>query len=116
MVTQIRESIFRFVADRKLSGERVVIWGAGGKGLSMLAAADLTGVDALIDGDPHKHGRFTPVSHLKVCSPEILRTSNVDAVIITAPTYQHEILKTLRDVYQFRGVVAIIENGLKILE
>ncbi len=115
-VGEMRESIARFIADRKSRGERVAIWGAGGKGLSMLAVSDLAGVDILVDGDPHKLGRFTPVSHLRVCSPQELRGLDIGAVIITAPAYQHEILRILRDEYRFTGTVAVIENGLKLSE
>jgi len=115
-VTKVRDSISEFIAKKRSSGEKVAIWGAGGKGLSVLAVADLTGVDVLIDGDPNKLGRFTPVSHLQVCSPDVLRNSNISAVIITAPAYQTEIRSVLRDHYRFRGTVAIIEDGLKIVD
>lgn len=113
-VSELREAMATFVSDCKSRGEKVAIWGAGGKGLSMLAVADLADIDLLIDGDPHKHGRYTPVSHLRVSSPAELRPGEFGAVIITAPTYQHEILRTLREKHGFTGRVAIIENGLKI--
>lgn len=113
-VLELRKAMADFVESCKQRGEKVAIWGAGGKGLSMLAVADLRGIDLLVDGDPHKNGRYTPVSHLRVNSPDVLAQAGIGAVIITAPTYQYEILRTLREKYGFSGRVAIIENGFKL--
>ena len=105
-----------FLSESKRYGGEVAIWGAGGKGLSILASADLRDVDHLLDGDLHKWGRFTPVSHLKVSSPDILHARDIRAIVITAPAYQREIRLILEEKYRFRGRIALLENGLRVVQ
>lgn len=117
---RMRESLVReveaFVAESRERGSAVAIWGAGGKGLSILAGADLSGVNYLVDADPHKHGRFTPVSHLRVSEPDVLKRGDVGAVLITAPAYQREIRATLEEVYAFRGRIALLDGGVRVVQ
>jgi cyclopropane fatty-acyl-phospholipid synthase-like methyltransferase len=114
--TDLARQIASFIDEHKKRSEAVAIWGAGGKGLSLLAAADVSRVDALVDADPHKIGRFTPVSHLRVSSPDVLREHKIDAVIITAPTYHREILQILEDRYHFRGRIAVVDDDFTIID
>jgi SAM-dependent methyltransferase len=115
-VEQLRAEIAAFVGRRRALGERVAVWGAGGKGLSMLAATALREVDLLVDGDPHKHGRYTPVSHLCVLPPEALREHGIGAVVIMAPAYRDEILRQLRTRYGFEGAVGIVGPTFELIE
>lgn len=108
------EGIRGFIEQHKSQGGKVAIWGSGGKGLSVLAAAGITEVDILVDGDPHKQGLYTPVSHLLVQSPEVLRTTKVDAVLITAMAYRNEIERLLAEEYEFTGPVAVLGHSLEI--
>lgn len=105
-----------FVAESRRRGGAVAVWGAGGKGLSILAGVDLSGVDYLLDADPHKAGRYTPVSHLRVSHPDVLKHADVRAVLITAPAYQREIRATLEQAYQFRGRIALLDGGVRVVQ
>lgn len=108
--TELRE----FIARYRMRGERVAMWGAGGKGLSVMAAAGIRDLDLLVDGDPHKQGLLTPVSHLRVEPPSRLAEGGFAAVVITAMAYRNEIEKILRDDYGFRGDVAVLGHRLEM--
>lgn len=99
--------------DQRHAGRRVAVWGAGGKGLSVLAEAGIRDVDLLVDGDPHKIGLMTPVSQLEVRPPSELAGQEFAAVIITAMAYRHEIERLLRDELGFRGEVYILGHRLE---
>lgn len=116
MLGTLASAVEAFVADSRARGGAVAVWGAGGKGLSILAGVDLSGVDYLLDGDPHKAGRYTPVSHLRVSHPDVLRQADVRAVLITAPAYQREIRATLEETYGFRGRIALLEGGVRVVQ
>ncbi len=76
-------------------GRKVGIYGAGGRGISFLAlieASDLK-IEYVVDADEKKWGRFTPVTHLRVVSPDTLRKEPVDDLLITAIAFQDEILE-----------------------
>jgi transketolase len=115
-VGSLGQELRDFIARYHLTGRKVAIWGAGGKGLSVMATAGIKNVDLLVDGDPHKQGLITPVTHLTVEAPSALGTVNVDAVIITAMAYRHEIERTLTYEYSFCGEIAVLGHNLDLVE
>lgn len=98
------------------AGKRVAIWGAGGKGITVLAVGQITGVAYVIDSDPLKMGYFTPVSHIPIFAPDRLLTDPVDAVIITALAYRDEIIAQLKQTLGFDGEVVVLGPTLQILD
>jgi len=113
-VSSLGKELREFVTHYRDKGQKVAMWGAGGKGLSVMAAAGIRDLDLLVDGDPHKQGLFTPVSHLKVESPSTLASGEFAAVVITAMAYRNEIERTLLDDYQFQGDIAILGHHLQL--
>jgi SAM-dependent methyltransferase len=97
-------------------GKRVAIWGSGGKGITVMAVAQVKGVAYVVDSDPYKQGYFTPVSHIPIVAPERLLSDPVDTVIITALAYRDEIMTQLRQVLGFQGEVAVLGSQLHGLE
>lgn len=112
----LRVDIAQFVRHHRARGEKVAVWGAGGKGLSILASVDLDGIDLIVDSDPHKVGRFTPASHRCVESTQALLDREVGAVIITAPAYYKEILHTLQTRFGFQGSIGIVGQSFEVLD
>jgi SAM-dependent methyltransferase len=94
-------------------GRRLGVWGAGAKGLSVLAATEARGVSLLVDSDPHKQGRYTPGSGLLVEPVGRLRETPVDVMVVTAMAYVDEIVGQLRDEVGFRGPVYRLGDGLE---
>lgn len=113
-LADVGDDLRRFVADARASGQRVAAWGAGGKGLTTLAVAGIRDIAYVVDSDPHKHGRRTPVTHVPIVPPETLRTAPVDALILTALAYRDEILRQLREL-GFAGRVAVLGRRLELL-
>jgi SAM-dependent methyltransferase len=113
-VGSLSRELLAFVRDHKARGGKVAIWGAGGKGLSVLAAGGIRDIDLLVDSDPNKQGLITPVSHLRVQAPEALASGGFTAVVITAMAYRHEIEKTLRDRFGFGGEIAVLGHHLEV--
>lgn len=110
-VNSISGSFRAFLEKESRQGRRVAIWGAGAKGVLTLASVDTSAVAYLIDTDPVKHGRFTPVSHLQVHPPEMLPEDPVNTVIITALAYKDEITSQLRERYHFSGQISYLSGG-----
>jgi hypothetical protein len=104
-----------FIDNCRSAGKRVAIWGAGGKGITVMAVGQVTGVSYVIDSDLHKIGSFTPVSHIPIYGPEQLQKEPVEAVIVTALAYRDEVIKQLRDTLGFKGVVAVLGPTLQVL-
>ena len=113
---ELAADLREFVQERHARGERVAVWGAGGKGLSVLASAGIESLDLLVDSDTGKQGRYTPVSHFLVEAPTLENLGAVGAIVITAMAYRKEIEAQLRSRYGFKGTVAVLGHRLEVLE
>jgi SAM-dependent methyltransferase len=114
-VDLVLQDLRQFMAACRQAGQRVAIWGAGGKGVASAAVAQIKDVAYVIDSDPYKHGLHTPVCHIPIVPPSHLRTCPVDAIILTALAYKAEILRELREHLQFTGVIAVLGTRLEVL-
>ena len=97
------------------SQKRIAVWGAGYKSIAAIAAADLPGIEYVIDSDQRKHGLYTPGSHLRICPPSSLITDPVDAIVLLAVAYKREILKQIREELGFEGPVVALGSSLESL-
>ena len=76
---------------------RVVVWGAGSKGVTFLNILKAQGeVANIVDLNPHKQGKYVPGTGHQVVSPEFLKDSKPDTVIVMNPVYADEIAEMLR--------------------
>jgi SAM-dependent methyltransferase len=89
-----RERIGKYRDDRK----RVVIWGAGSKGVAFLTTLGLRedAVEFAVDINPHRHGQFMATTGQEIIGPERLTVDRPDVVIIMNPVYKQEIEDDLR--------------------
>ena len=73
-------------------GARVVVWGAGSKGvtfLNVLGAQKEVGY--IVDLNPYKQGKYVPGTGHEVVAPEFLKQYQPDTVIVMNPIYKDEI-------------------------
>ncbi|WP_205856864.1 class I SAM-dependent methyltransferase [Phytoactinopolyspora endophytica] len=86
----------REVAD---AGGQSVIWGSGSKGVAFLAALgdDAPLVNAAVDINPFKHGRYMAGSGHRIVAPKELADIRPDLVIAMNPAYLDEIGRDLTD-------------------
>lgn len=115
-IVSLRADVAAFLSACRLNGKKVAIWGAGGKGLSMMAIADMSQVDLLVDGDPGKVGLYTPVSHIRVSPPEAIALQRIGAVIVMAPAYENEIAHKLRAELAFSGDIVLAGRGFEFID
>lgn len=86
-----RDALSGWSAD----GERIVIWGAGSKGVSFLDSLRPDSVGHAVDLNPRKQGRFLPGSGAEVVAPEFLRDCRPDRVILMNAVYRAEVADLL---------------------
>lgn len=91
-----QEKVSRYIDS--LQGKKVVVWGAGAKGVTFLNRLSL-GVDRVpfvIDINPKKQGCYIPGTVQMIKSPLVLKSENVDVVIGMNRAYEQEIREQLR--------------------
>ncbi len=74
-------------------GEKVALWGAASKGvtLALLLGEALAGVEAAIDINPARSGTFMPVTGLPVISAEEAQGAGITKAYVANPLYLPEI-------------------------
>lgn len=88
-------------------GKKVVVWGAGSKGVTFLnILRDCHQIEYIVDINPRKEGKFVAGSGQEIVPPTFLAGYQPDIVIIMNPNYQGEIQNQLKelgvqaDIYQ----------------
>jgi hypothetical protein len=74
------------------SGQTVAIWGSGSKCVSLMGSLPLgDSLQAIVDVNPHKRGKFLAGSGWEISGPDALSKLRPDAVIIMNSIYTEEI-------------------------
>ncbi len=82
----------RYVREAHARGQRVVLWGSGSKAVSFLTTIGLVDeIEHVVDINPHKHGRFMPITGQEIIGPEQLADYRPQHVIAMNPIYTNEI-------------------------
>jgi len=95
-VAQSRRRIDELRSDRR----RVVVWGAGAKGVTFLNLLRLTagsGVDWVVDINPRKQGHFVPLMGQRIVGPDFLLQNPPQLIIVVNPEYELEVRSMIND-------------------
>jgi 2-polyprenyl-3-methyl-5-hydroxy-6-metoxy-1,4-benzoquinol methylase len=78
--------------------KRVVVWGAGSKGISFLNQIKATRlIKYIIDVNPHKFGKFIAGGGQEIMAPEFLKEYRPDVVVVMNPNYGREIRQYIHE-------------------
>jgi SAM-dependent methyltransferase len=96
-VEATKRDLLEFLIDERRKGSRIAGYGAPGKGNTLLnycgIRTDL--VDFLVDRNPHKHGRYTPGTHIPILAPTHLDEARPDVILIMPWNLRDEIARQL---------------------
>ena len=97
----------RRVGGYTASGRRVVLWGAGAKGVTLLnALGEADGIGRVVDLNPRKRGSFVPGAGTPVVGPQDLPDYAPDVVVLANPIYRDEVREILAGLGQRPVLVA----------
>ena len=83
----------------------------------MLALSKLNDVEYVIDSAKFKQGKFTPVLHLNIVSPEFLKKEKVGLVIVMVPgLYPGEVLQTLTQMNIDADIAVLRRNKIEFIQ
>ncbi len=79
-------------------GQKVVLWGAGSKGVTFLnTVPKADSIASVVDINPRKQGMYIAGAGQKIVSAEFLRDNQPDSVLVMNRLYEAEIRQMLRD-------------------
>jgi 2-polyprenyl-3-methyl-5-hydroxy-6-metoxy-1,4-benzoquinol methylase len=101
----------QFLDEHRALGKKVVVWGAGSKGITFMNVMQYMDVmPYAVDVNPRKQGKYCPGTAQLVVSPEALKDLRPDTVIIMNPIYAEEIKASLRAIRNPSEIVSIMSN------
>lgn len=91
-VTDRLQSLGDALARHRAQGHRLAIWGSGSKCVSLISSLRLgPELVAVVDINPHKHGKFLAGSGHEIVSPDALRSLRPELVLVMNSIYSDEI-------------------------
>jgi len=96
---RVKDDLLAFLIEQKRAGRRVAAYGAAAKGNTLLNYAGVRPdlLPYVCDAAMSKQGKFMPGSHIPIRSPEALRESPPDYVVILPWNIAHEVRTQLAD-------------------
>ena len=104
-VRRTKRKLLAFLIEARETGKRVVGYGAPGKGNTLLnyCGIGVDFVDFTVDRNPHKHGRFTPGTHIPILPVEAIDEARPDYVLILPWNLQKEITAQMCHIGEWGG-------------
>lgn len=105
----LKQSFHAFLSQ--FEDQKVAVWGAGHQALALLSLMDIAShIRFVVDSAPFKQGKFTPATHRPIVSPEVLTSSDVQAIIVLAASYSDEVARIINTRYSNRFAVAVLRG------
>jgi hypothetical protein len=79
------------------AGKKIVMWGAGARGVTFLNLFKDTRIKYAVDINPMKQGKFVPGTGQLIVSPDFLRYYTPEIIILANPAYRKEIERTINN-------------------
>jgi SAM-dependent methyltransferase len=112
-VERLKRGFLRFLIQAREEGKSVVGYGAPAKGNTLLNYCGVRTdfVDYTVDRSPHKQGRYLPGTRIPIFSPDRIRETRPDYVLILPWNLKDEVMEQMADVRSWGGrfVVAVPE-------
>ena len=91
-VSERLRSLSETLARHRAAGHRLAIWGSGSKCVALISSLSLgPELVAVVDINPHKHGKYLAGSGLEIVPPDALRSLRPDVVLVMNSIYTDEI-------------------------
>jgi SAM-dependent methyltransferase len=104
-VKQTKRNLLQFLITAKNEGKCVVAYGAPAKGNTLFNYCGIRSdfVDYTVDRSPHKQGRFLPGTHIPIYSPDKIRETKPDFLLILAWNLKEEVMNQMSFIRQWGG-------------
>jgi len=106
----------KIIIDYKKKNKKVAVWGAGHRTLALLALSQINEIEFIVDSASFKQNKYSPVMHTKIVSPETLKKSKVDLIIIMVPgIYPDEVIKRVKDMNINIEIAKLKDNQIQFI-
>ncbi len=117
-ILQIKTNLLNFLEKAKKNSKHIICYGAPAKGNTLLNYCKIskTLIDYTVDKNPNKQNLFLPGTHIPIFSPEKIKETKPDFILILPWNLQNEILNELNYVKSWGCQFIIPIPEVKILQ
>lgn len=117
-VKKTKRSLLQFLISAKEEGKSIVGYGAPAKGNTLLNYCGVRNdfIDYTVDRSPHKQGLFLPGTHLPIHSPEKVKETKPDFLLILPWNLKDEVMHQMRFIRDWGGRFVVPIPSVQIFE
>ena len=116
-VKSTKRNILKFMIHAKEEGKTIAAYGASAKGNTLLNYCGIREdfIDYTVDRNPHKQGHYLPGSHIPIESPDKIKETKPDYVLILAWNIKDEIMEQMSFICDWGGKFVIPMPTVEVL-
>ena len=117
-VNASKEKIKEFFINAKKTQKKIVCYGAAAKGNTVLNFCEIGSdfIEYVVDISPYKQGKFLPGTHIPIFSPDKIKETKPDYIIVLAWNLKDEIMKQMKFVNEWNGKFVVLIPEVKIIK
>ena len=117
-VKETKRKLLEFLIRVKREGKTVCGYGAPGKGNTLLNYCGIRNdfLDYTVDRNTYKQGKYTPGTHIPIFSPEKIRQTRPDYLLILPWNFKDEIINQMSYIREWGGKFLVPIPEVKVYE
>jgi len=117
-VAEHKRQILSWLIQAKRREKTIVAYGAPGKGNTLLNYCGIRTdfIEYTVDRSPHKQGNFLPGSRIPIVSPDRIRQTLPDYVVILVWNLKDEVMKQMAHIREWGGQFAVFMPDVQVFE
>jgi len=117
-ISIVKQNIWKFFISAKQENKKIVCYGAPAKGNTLLNFCGIGKdfIEYTVDKNPHKQNSFLPGTHIPIYSPEKIRSTKPDYVLILPWNLKDEIVKQMSFIRGWNGKFVVLIPKIEIID
>ena len=117
-ISIVKQNIWKFFICTKQENKKIVCYGAPAKANTLLNFCGIGKdfIEYTVDKNPHKQNLFLPGTHIPIYSPEKIRLTKPDYVLILPWNLKDEIMEQMSFIREWNGKFVVLIPKVEIID
>jgi len=117
-ISIVKQNIWKFFISAKQENKKIACYGAPAKANTLLNFCGIGKdfIEYTVDKNPHKQNLFLPGTHIPIYSPEKIRLTKPDYVLILPWNLKDEIMDQMSFIREWNGKFVVLIPKVEIID